>query len=167
MATDSSVLAWRIPVMGEPGGLPSMGLHRVGHDWSDLAVPAANHQGSPGQYDGGLAVAGALKVRLLHSKQPLWRPQRSVARDDLGAKLSSNWSQGTEAWQCGARSCLTLCDPMNRNSPGSSVCGIFQARILEWVTIYSSRGSPNPRMAAASPVSPALQADSAEPLGKP
>jgi len=32
MATHSSVLAWRIPGMGKPGGLPSMGLHRVGHD---------------------------------------------------------------------------------------------------------------------------------------
>ena len=32
MATHSSVLAWRIPGMGEPGGLPSMGLHRVGHN---------------------------------------------------------------------------------------------------------------------------------------
>ena len=32
MATHSSVLAWRIPVMEEPGGLPSMGSHRVGHD---------------------------------------------------------------------------------------------------------------------------------------
>ena len=32
MATHSSVLAWRIPGTGEPGGLPSMGLHRVGHD---------------------------------------------------------------------------------------------------------------------------------------
>ena len=38
MATHSSVLAWRIPGTGEPGGLPSVGLHRVGHDWSDLAV---------------------------------------------------------------------------------------------------------------------------------
>ena len=38
MATHSSVLAWRIPGMGEPGGLPSMGLHRVGHNWSDLAA---------------------------------------------------------------------------------------------------------------------------------
>ena len=38
MATYSSVLACRIPGMGEPGGLPSMGLHRVGHDWSDLAA---------------------------------------------------------------------------------------------------------------------------------
>ena len=41
MATHSSVLAWRIPGKGEPGGLLSMGLHRVGHDWSDLAAAAA------------------------------------------------------------------------------------------------------------------------------
>ena len=41
MATHSSVLAWRIPGTGEPGGLPSVGLHRVGHDWSDLAAAAA------------------------------------------------------------------------------------------------------------------------------
>ena len=40
MATHSSVLAWRIPGTGAPGGLPSMGLHRVGHDWSDLAAAA-------------------------------------------------------------------------------------------------------------------------------
>ena len=38
MTTHSSVLAWRIPGTGEPGGLPSMGLHRVRHDWSDLPV---------------------------------------------------------------------------------------------------------------------------------
>ena len=38
MATHSSVLALRIPGMEEPGGLPSMGLHRVGHDWSDLVA---------------------------------------------------------------------------------------------------------------------------------
>ena len=41
MATHSSVLAWRIPGTGEPGGLPSMGLHRVRHDWSELAAAAA------------------------------------------------------------------------------------------------------------------------------
>ena len=41
MATHSSVLAWRIPGTGEPGGLPSLGSHRVGHDWSDLAAAAA------------------------------------------------------------------------------------------------------------------------------
>ena len=41
MAPHSSVLAWRIPWTEEPGGLPSMGSHRVGHDWSDLAAAAA------------------------------------------------------------------------------------------------------------------------------
>ena len=41
MATHFSVFAWRIPGTGEPGGVPSMGLHRVGHHWSDLAAAAA------------------------------------------------------------------------------------------------------------------------------
>ena len=41
MASHSSFLAWRIPGTGEPGGLPSMGSHRVGHDWRDLAAAAA------------------------------------------------------------------------------------------------------------------------------
>ena len=41
MATLSSVLAWRIPGTGEPGGLPPVGSHRVGHDWSYLAAAAA------------------------------------------------------------------------------------------------------------------------------
>ena len=41
VATHSSVLAWRIPGTGEPGRLPSMGSHRVGHDRSDLAAAAA------------------------------------------------------------------------------------------------------------------------------
>ena len=46
MATHSSVPARRIPEMGDPGGLPSMGSHRVGHDWSNLAAVAA--AGKPG-----------------------------------------------------------------------------------------------------------------------
>ena len=41
MAPHSSTLAWRIPWTEEPGGLPSMGSHRVGHDQSDLAAGAA------------------------------------------------------------------------------------------------------------------------------
>ena len=41
MAIHSSVLAWKIPGTGEPGGLLSMGSHRVGHDWGDLAAAAA------------------------------------------------------------------------------------------------------------------------------
>ena len=45
MATYFSILAWRIPGTREPGGLPSMGSHRVGHDWSDLAAAAAAAEG--------------------------------------------------------------------------------------------------------------------------
>ena len=41
MATDSSILAGRIPGTEKPGGLPSMGSRRVGHNWSDLAAAAA------------------------------------------------------------------------------------------------------------------------------
>ena len=41
MATHSSVLAWRLPGTEEPSGLPSVGSHRVGHDWSNLAPAAA------------------------------------------------------------------------------------------------------------------------------
>ena len=46
------VLAWRIPGMGEPGGLPSLGSHRVGHDWSDLAAAAfiLDHGLPPGKW---------------------------------------------------------------------------------------------------------------------
>ena len=61
---------------------------------------------------------------------------------------------------------LTLCDPMDCSPPGSSVHGILQARILEWVAIPFRRWSPNPGI---EPGSPTLKADSlpSEPPGKP
>ena len=46
MAPHSSVLAWRIPGTGKPGGLLSVGSHRVGHDWSDLAAASLQYHGS-------------------------------------------------------------------------------------------------------------------------
>ena len=46
MATHASVLAWRIPGAGYPGGLMSVGSHRVGYDWSDLAAAAAESRNS-------------------------------------------------------------------------------------------------------------------------
>ena len=55
------------------------------------------------------------------------------------------------------QSCLTLCDPLDCSPPGSSVHEIFQARILEWVTISSSRRSSQPRSASAA--FPALKVD--------
>ena len=52
-----------------------------------------------------------------------------------------------------AQSCPTLCNPMDRSPPGSSVHGIFQARILEWVAIFYSRDLLDPGI---EPISPAL-----------
>ena len=58
MATHSSVLDWRIPGTAEPGRLPSMGSHRVGHNWSDLAAVAAVGTEEPG----GLPSMGSHRV---------------------------------------------------------------------------------------------------------
>ena len=62
--------------------------------------------------------------------------------------------------------CPTLCDSMDCSVEGSSVHGIYQARMLEWIAMSPSRDLPN---SGLDPVSPALQADSlpSEPLGKP
>ena len=99
MATHSSILAWKIPWIEEPGGLQSMWLQRVGHDY---------------------ATAFSLSF-----------------------------------------SCVQLfCNPMDCCPPGSSVYGIFQARILEWVPMSFFRGLPNPGMEHESPISFALQAGS-------
>ena len=55
------------------------------------------------------------------------------------------------------QSCPTLCDPVDYSLPGSSVLGILQARILEWVAMLSSRGNlPNPRIEPESLMSPTL-----------
>ena len=74
-----------------------------------------------------------------------------------------------------AQLCPIVCDPMDCSLPGSSVRGIFPARILEWVAISSSRGLPVPEIEPASPgtklspASPALAGRffSTEPPGKP
>ena len=62
--------------------------------------------------------------------------------------------------------CLTLCDHMDYNPPGSSILGILQAGILEWVPTPFSKGLPNPEI---EPGSPTLELDAlpSEPLGKP
>ena len=65
-----------------------------------------------------------------------------------------------------AQSCLTLCDPMDCSLPGSSVHGISQARILEWVAISSSRDLPNPGIQLASSAL-AGRFFTTEPPGKP
>ena len=75
MATPSNVLAWRIPGTGKPGGLPSMGLHRVGHDWSDLAA-AANH-------------ADCKEIQPVHSERD--QPWEFFGRNDAKAETPVLW----------------------------------------------------------------------------
>ena len=69
------VLAWRIPGKGEPGGLPSMGSHRVGHDWSDLAAAAAIvDRGIPGDVESNTVSIGLfgteIHLSFSSSKEP-------------------------------------------------------------------------------------------------
>ena len=156
MATHSSVLAWRIPGAAEPGGLPSMGSHRAGHDWSDLAAavtflwtremqlrerPQLTHwpvwlyqawedqlscQG--GWDEGELTTPGKAEIciALGCSKSP--RDKHSLLDGDLPAAAAAKSLQ----------SCPTLCDPRDGSPPGSPVPGILQARTLEWVAISFS-----------------------------
>ena len=91
-------------------------------------------------------------------------------------KLNWDWSSEISILICetgmketkalAAQSCPTLWDPMDGSPPGSSVRGILQARILDWVVICFSRDLPDPGI---KPRSPAVQVDSspAEPTGKP
>ena len=62
MAPHSSTVAWKIPWMEEPGRLQSMGLHRVGHDWSDLAAAA-------GPSEAGPVLSASIKMRTLRNRE--------------------------------------------------------------------------------------------------
>ena len=70
MATHSSVLAWRIPGMGEPGGLLSMGSHRVRHYWSNLAAAAKCLQKL-------LVISVPLKVGVLNCQCKFWKKKNT------------------------------------------------------------------------------------------
>ena len=104
MATYSSGLAWRTPGTGEPGGLPSMGSHRVGHDWSDLAAAVAECRCPAGGED-----------TILWCEIPTMRMKAT----DRGRK---------EQHACLVLLCPTLFYPLDYNPPGSSVHGIFSGK---------------------------------------
>ena len=95
----------------------SMGLSRQAY-WSGLPFPSPGDLPDPGMEPG----SPALQADSLPS-EPRGKPLCVLA----------------------AQACPTLCDPMDCGPPGSSVPGILQARILEWVAIASSRGSSCPR----------------------
>ena len=82
VATHSSVLAWRITGMGEPDGLPSMGSHRVGHDWSDLATTRAIKRDRPRQgllslgkllYLYGISSSSTVMVPVIRTFKKIWK----------------------------------------------------------------------------------------------
>ena len=82
--THSSVLAWRIPGTEEPGGLPPMGSHRVGHDWSDLAAAAA----------AGSSVHGVPQARILEWVAISFKPNKHFKK--LTNEMTSGALKGSD-----------------------------------------------------------------------
>ena len=188
MATHSSVLAWRIPGTVEPGGPPSMGSHRVGQDWSDLAAAAEAvlsylgtvifpgssagkestcNAGKPSSIPGSGRAAGerinyplqyswaSLVAHMVKNLLAMWEtwvqslgwedpledgtPNHSsilawripLNREAWWATVcsvpnSGTWlkwlsTQASVQFSSVAQSCPTLCDPMNRSTPGLPV----------------------------------------------
>ena len=152
MATHSSILAWRIPGTGEPGGLPSMGSYRVGHGWSDLAAaavwsycPRDSQESSPApQFKSiNFLVLRFLVVQLLH------------------LYVASGKTIALTIWTFVGQVMSLLFNMLSRFFivflPKSKHLLLSKVRILEWVTIFSSRGSSWPRDQTHVSLSPALQ----------
>ena len=130
MATPSSVLAWRIPGMGEPGGLPSAGSHRVGHNWSDLAAAAA-------------AAPGSIKSLFILNQSCLPGGSDSKAfacnARDLGLIPGSGRSPGEENGNPLQYSCLE--NSIDRGAWWATVLGISKSLTqLSDFTFISSNG---------------------------
>ena len=95
IATHSSVLAWRIPGTAEPGGLPSMGSHRVGHDWSDLAAvekAMAPHSSTLAWKIPRTEEPGGLQSRGSHRVGHDWSDLAAVAAAILFLVWNLSWS---------------------------------------------------------------------------
>ena len=121
MATHSSILAWRIPWMGETSGLQSTGPQRVGQNW--VCITTKNYL-------------------LLKSYQARNRDKYpgDVATDQVHLASSTECALHNSAAAAKLlQSCPTLCDPIDGSPPGSPVPGILQARTLEWVAISFSK----------------------------
>ena len=141
----------------------SIGSQRIGHNWSDLAWTHTPHpyiMKSPYKPKGGDSESFQDGESELFQGSPCqsWGLQGKNL-PSLGSHLmhlsSGYWFS---AFVCAnsLQLCLSLCDPMKSGLPGFSVHGIFQARILEWVAMTSSRGLPDTGIKHISLMSPAL-----------
>ena len=142
MATHSSVLAWRIPGTGEPGGLPSVESHRVRHNWSDLAAALAPRKQRPQSYN---TRNRAMPITWMNSEEDYkTKIINSPGLQYLNYSIQSCISGLDKELRIYMhaqllQSCPTLCDTMDYGPPLSSVHGILQARILEWVAMPFSK----------------------------
>ena len=100
-ATHSSVLAWRIPGTGEPDGLPSMGSHRVGLDWSDLAAAASQNalqkKGSRNGYKGKNPWSRVLALTTMRQDfhSPSWCNKNYTPTQRTFFSFQSHWAWGS------------------------------------------------------------------------
>ena len=140
MATHSSILVWRIPWTEKPGGLQSMGSQWVRHDWE-------TKQQSKGRCFQPLQKASGPDTQCRSRQTPLplfqgwsWGSTRQAADPEEGSNI-----RPLRPLYLHGQLCPALYDCMDCSPQGSSVHGIFQARILEWVAISYSTGSSQPK----------------------
>ena len=107
IATHSGVLAWRIPGTGEPGGLPSMGSHRVRHDWSDLAAAAAAWVSLFILLEENTGVICLFKWVVF----PVGR-QRALGNVTFSSQPRNQKQKSDLLWPCMFLTCLTSCSEL-------------------------------------------------------
>ena len=134
MATYSNTLVWKIPWVEEPRRLQSVGSQRVGHDFTFTFHTSKRF---------GNIIYMPVFTEALFTMFKRWKQPKSPLIDKQVDKIQMNRQTCVHAKSL--YSYVTLFDPMNSSSPGSSVHGILLARILEWVAIPFSRGASQPR----------------------
>ena len=145
MATHSSILAWRIPGTGEPGGLPSMGSHRVGHNWSNVAAATAVAKScSTLLWPHGLWPSRLLYPWDFPGKNTRvvchFLPRISSGPKDwthvscIGRQILCHWATTLlcQSVSSVAQSCLTLCDATDCSMPGFHV----HHQLLEFIQTH-------------------------------
>ena len=164
MTIHSSVLAWRIPGMGESGGLLSVGSHRVRHDWNDLAAAAAYRKKRYNHWEDSASVYYRKLYWWDHRFLHIFGEESRSTSGNHGGSVGSTglvmWIVLTIFWQniiqfsSVAQSCPTLCDPMNCSMPGLPV----HHQLLEFTQTHVHRVSnaiqPSHPLSSPSPPAP-------------